>query len=50
MNKIKRKFSTSVQIFAELFMKFDLIEIRYAGKTRLRNEWVNKNICKKLCS
>lgn len=34
IHKIKRKFNTSVQIFAELFMKFNIIEIRYAGKTR----------------
>jgi len=35
-HKIKSKFSTSVKIFAELFMKFNIIEVRYAGKTRLR--------------
>lgn len=39
-HKIKSKFSTSVRIFAELFMKFNIIEIRYAGKTRLRNDSV----------
>jgi hypothetical protein len=33
-HKIKGKFNTSVQIFAELFMKFNIIEVRYAGKTR----------------
>jgi hypothetical protein len=33
-HEIKRKFSTSVKIFAELIMKFSIIEIRYAGKTR----------------
>jgi hypothetical protein len=38
--KIKSKFSTSVKIFAELFMKFNIIEIRYAGQTRFRNDSV----------
>lgn len=33
-HEIKRKFSTSVKIFAELIMKFSIIEVRYAGKTR----------------
>jgi hypothetical protein len=33
-HKIKRKFNTSVKIFAELFMKFNIIELRFAGKTR----------------
>ena len=37
-HKIKRKFNTSVQIFAELFMKFNIIEVRYAGQTRFRND------------
>ena len=37
-HKIKSKFSTSVRIFSELLMKFNIIEIRYAGKTRLRND------------
>lgn len=40
IHKIKRKFNTSVKIFAELFMKFSIIEIRYAGKTRHRDESV----------
>lgn len=38
MHKIKSKFSTSVRIFAELFMKFNIIEVRYAGQTRFRND------------
>jgi hypothetical protein len=33
-HEIKSKFNSSVQIFAELIMKFNIIEIRYAGKTR----------------
>jgi len=33
-HEIKSKFNNSVQIFAELIMKFNIIEIRYAGKTR----------------
>jgi hypothetical protein len=33
-HKIKSKFNSSVQIFAELFMKFNIIELRFAGKTR----------------
>ena len=33
-HKIKSKFNTSVQIFAELSMKFNIIELRFAGKTR----------------
>jgi hypothetical protein len=37
-HKIKGKFNTSVQIFAELLMKFNIIEIRYAGQTRSRND------------
>jgi hypothetical protein len=37
-HKIKRKFNTSVQIFAELLMKFNIIEVRYAGQTRFRND------------
>lgn len=38
MHKIKSKFSTSVRIFSELLMKFNIIEIRYAGQTRFRND------------
>lgn len=34
ISKIKRKYNTSTQIFFELFMKFNIIEVRYAGKTR----------------
>jgi len=37
-HKIKKKFNTSVQIFAELFMKFNIIEVRYAGQTHFRND------------
>ena len=37
-HKIKSKFSTSVRIFAELLLKFNIIEIRYAGQTRFRND------------
>ena len=37
-HKIKSKFSTSVRIFSELLMKFNIIEIRYAGQTRFRND------------
>jgi len=37
-HKIKGKFNTSVQIFAELCMKFNIIEVRYAGQTHFRND------------
>jgi hypothetical protein len=37
-HKIKSKFNTSVQIFAELLMKFNIIELRFAGQTRSRND------------
>jgi hypothetical protein len=37
-HKIKNKFNTSVQIFAELLMKFNIIEVRFAGQTRFRND------------
>lgn len=40
-HKIKGKFNTSVQIFAELFMKFNIIEIRYAGKTRFARDGID---------
>ena len=38
INKIKRKFSSSAQIYSELLLKFNIIEIRYAGQTRCRND------------
>jgi hypothetical protein len=38
INKIKRKFSSSAQIYSELLLKFNIIEIRYAGQTRFRND------------
>jgi hypothetical protein len=37
-HKIKSKFNTSVQIFAELLMKFNIIEVRFAGQTRFRSD------------